>query len=207
MLGMVNIVYGACVAMSQNDFKKMVAYSSVSHMGFVILGLACMNMTGFNGALLGMFNHGIITGGMFLLVGMLYDRAHTRELNAFGGLSGHMPVYAFFLTLCSLASLGLPGLGGFVGEFLSLAGAFPVFQTITIISIVGLIVTAGYFLYMLQRVLLGPLNPICSKYGDISMREIFTLVPLMAITVMVGVCPQTVLQFQEATIRAVISLF
>lgn len=204
ILGTVNIVYGACTAMAQSDFKKMIAYSSVSHMGFVVLGLAGRNITAFNGALLGMFNHGIITGGMFLLVGMLYDRAHTRELKSFGGLSGHMPVYAFFLTICSLASLGLPGLSGFVGELLSLAGIFSVFPVIAIVSVMGLIITAAYFLYSLQRVLLGQLNPNCAKYTDIHMKEILTLVPLVIIIVVVGVYPMSVVRFQEAAVRALV---
>src|SRR3989338_6326619 len=151
VLGVIGIVYGACVAMAQSDFKKMIAYSSVSHMGFVMLGLASLSATGFNGALLEMFNHGVITGGMFLLVGVLYDRAHTRELSQFGGLSANLPVYAFFLTICSLASLGLPGLSGFVGELLSLVGGFGAFPRLTIVATFGLIITAGYFLYMLQR--------------------------------------------------------
>lgn len=207
ILGAVNIVYGACVAMAQTDFKKMIAYSSVSHMGFVILGLASLNATGFNGALLEMFNHGIITGAMFLLVGVLYDRAHTRDLSKFGGLSGHLPVYAFFLTLCSLASLGLPGLSGFVGEFLALAGAFPVYQAITIISIVGLIIVVALFLYMLQKVLMGPLNPNCEKFNDMTAREILTVAPLAVIIVIAGVYPAAVLKFQGAAVQALVSLF
>ena len=206
ILGAVNVVYGACVAMAQSDFKKMIAYSSVSHMGFVMLGLASMSIIGFNGALLEMFNHGIITGGMFLLVGILYDRAHTRELNQFGGLSAHTPIYAFFLTVCSLASLGLPGLSGFVGEFLSLIGTFPTFPKLTMISTIGLVVTVGYFLYMLQRVLLGPLNSNCAKYSDMNGREIFTLAPLVVIMVVVGIYPTIVLKFQETAIQTLVGL-
>ncbi len=206
ILGMVNIIYGACVAMAQTDFKKMIAYSSVSHMGFVILGLASINVTGFNGALFQMFNHGIITGAMFLLVGILYERAHTRELDKFGGLSGHMPIYAFFLTICSLASLGLPGLSGFVGEFMALLGGFVSFQLITMISVIGLVITAGYFLFMIQRVLLGPFNSNCAKYADMNGQEIFTLVPLVVITVAAGFYPMIVLKFQEASIQSLISL-
>ena len=207
VLGVIGIVYGACVAMAQTDFKKMIAYSSVSHMGFVMLGLASLSATGFNGALLEMFNHGVITGGMFLLVGVLYDRAHTRELSQFGGLSANLPVYAFFLTICSLASLGLPGLSGFVGELLSLVGGFGAFPRLTIVATFGLIITAGYFLYMLQRVLLGPLNLNCAKYSDMNGREIFTLVPLVVITVVVGIFPNTVLKFQAAAIQALVSSF
>lgn len=206
ILAVINIVYGACVAMAQTDFKKMVAYSSVSHMGFVLLGLASLSADGLNGALLEMFNHGIITGGMFLLVGVLYTRAHTRDLNKFGGLSARMPVYAFFLTVCSLASFGLPGLSGFVGEFLTLAGAFPVYKLLTVISTAGLVVTVGYFLYMLQRVLLGGLNPGCARYADMDAREIVTLAPLMAITFLVGVYPEVVLKFQATAVEALIHL-
>lgn len=206
VLGMINIVYGACVAMAQTDFKKMVAYSSVSHMGFVMLGLASLNATGFNGAILQMFNHGIITGGLFLLVGVIYDRAHTRDLNKFGGLGNNMPVFAFFLTICSLASLGLPGLAGFVGEFMSLFGAFPVYKGLTALSTIGLVITVGFFLYGLQRVLLGTLNPACAKYSDMNAREVLTLAPLMAIAFIVGVYPIIVLKFQEPTVQALLSL-
>jgi len=136
ILGLVNIVYGAIVAMAQTDFKKMVAYSSVSHMGFVMLGLASMTVTGFNGALLQMLNHGIITGGMFFLVGVLYDRAHTRDLDKFGGLGVRMPVYSGMLIVFTLASLGLPGLSGFVSEFMSLLGTYAAFKITTIVSVV-----------------------------------------------------------------------
>lgn len=202
ILGMIGIVYGACVAMAQSDFKKMIAYSSVSHMGFVVLGVASLNATGLNGAILEMFNHGIITGGMFLLVGILYARAHTRELNQFGGLSAAMPVYAFFLTLCALASLGLPGLSGFVGEFLSLAGAFPGYKAVTIAAAFGLILTALYFLYMVQRVLLGKANT-PNKYSDMNLAEIWSLIPLAVIMFVVGIYPEIILRFQETFVSAV----
>jgi len=204
VLGVINIVYGALVAMAQTDFKKMVAYSSVSHMGFVMLGLASMTATGFNGALLEMLNHGMITGGMFFLVGVLYDRAHTRDLDSFGGLGVKMPVYAGMLTVFALASLGLPGLSGFISEFMSLLGAYPVFSLITIISVLGLIVTAGYFLYMLQRILLGPLNTKWAGILDINKRELFTLVPLMIIIILIGVYPLSALKYQLASVTALI---
>ncbi len=200
VLGVINIVYGAFVAMAQKDFKKMVAYSSVSHMGFVILGLASMTVIGLNGALLEMFNHGIITGGMFLLVGILYERTHTRELDKFGGLGARMPVYAGFLSVFTLASLGLPGLSGFVSEFLSLLGAYPVFKLITIISVLGMVITAGYFLYMLQRVLLGSLNEKWANIADVNRLEVFTLVPLMLIMIVIGVYPLIALKLQAASI-------
>ncbi len=206
VLGVIGIIYGACVAMAQSDFKKMIAYSSVSHMGFVMLGLASMNATGFNGALLEMFNHGIITGGMFLLVGVLYDRAHTRELNQFSGLSAQMPIYAFFLSVCSLASLGLPGLSGFVGEFLSLAGAFPAFPFLSILAIIGLIITVGLFLLMLKQVLMGSVNSQCLKYADMNLREIGMLVPLLVMTAVVGVYPAAVIQFQQKAVEVLAHL-
>ncbi|MDP3789242.1 MAG: NADH-quinone oxidoreductase subunit M [Candidatus Omnitrophota bacterium] len=204
ILGVINIVYGALVAMAQTDFKKMVAYGSVSHMGFVMLGLASMTVTGFNGALLEMFNHGIITGGMFFLVGVLYDRAHTRDLDKFGGLGVKMPVYGGVLTVFALASLGLPGLSGFISEFMSLLGTYPVFKLITIISVLGLIVTAGYFLYMLQRILLGPLNEKWAAILDINKRELFTLIPLLIIVILVGVYPLSALKYQLAAINDLI---
>ena len=204
ILGVINIVYGAFVAMAQKDFKKMVAYSSVSHMGFVILGLASVTVIGFNGALLEMFNHGIITGGMFLLVGVLYERTHTRELEQFGGLGVRMPVYAGFLTVFALASLGLPGLSGFISEFLSLLGAYPVFKLITLISVLGMIITAGYFLYMLQRVLLGRLNEKWVNIVDINKVELVTLVPLAIIVIIIGVYPIIALKYQATAINALI---
>ncbi len=207
VLAVINIVYGACVAMAQTDFKKMVAYSSVSHMGFVLLGAAALNVTGFNGAILEMFNHGIITGGLFLLVGVLYDRAHTREFSQFGGLSLPMPFYAFCLTFLSLASLGLPGLSGFVGEFMALAGAFALHPGLVAVSAVGLIVTVGYFLLMIQRVLLGTVNPKCSGYPDMNVLELITIVPLIVITLVVGFYPQVVLHFQQMAVEGMARLF
>ncbi len=196
VLGLINIVYGALVAMAQSDFKKLVAYSSVSHMGFVLLGLAALTLTGFNGAMLEMFNHGMITGGMFLLVGVLYDRAHTRELDQFGGLGAKLPVYAGLLTLFSMASLGLPGLSGFVSEFLALLGSFPTHPILTGLSVTGLVLGAGVFLLMLQKVLLGPPQPRWANLPDASAREIFTLVPLALFILWVGIWPRTIVDWQ-----------
>lgn len=200
ILGAINIIYGAFVALAQTDFKKMVAYSSVSHMGFVLLGLASMTMTGLNGALFQMFNHGTITGGMFLLVGVLYDRTHTRDLKSFGGLGAQVPVYAGILTVFAMGSLGLPGLSGFVSEFLSLLGTYPVFQVITIISVTGIVVSAAYHLLMLQRVLLGPLNARWKDLTEINTRELVTLIPLMLITIYLGLYPVTMLLAQGPSI-------
>ena len=206
ILGLVNIVYGAIVAMAQVDFKKMVAYSSVSHMGFVMLGLASMTVTGFNGALLQMLNHGIITGGMFLLVGVLYDRAHTRDLDKFGGLGVRMPVYSGMLIVFTLASLGLPGLSGFVSEFMSLLGTYAAFKITTIVSVVGIVITAGYFLYMLQRVLMGPANERLAGILDMNKRELLTLIPLLAIVIVVGVYPLSAIKYQMVSLEALIRM-
>lgn len=204
VLAVINIVYGAFVAMAQTDFKKMVAYSSVSHMGFVMLGLAAMTPVGFSGAVLQMFNHGIITGAMFLLVGVLYDRAHTRDLSAFGGLREKIPVFSAILIFFSLASLGLPGLSGFVGEFLAMLGAFNVFRVPTIISILGIIITAGYFLLMVERVLLGPLNIKWNNIAEINKRELFTLIPLLVIVIVLGVYPKLALDVINPALNIVL---
>ena len=203
-LGMINIVYGAFVAMAQTDFKKLVAYSSVSHMGFVLLGLSSLTQEGMNGALLQMFNHGIITGAMFLLVGVLYERAHTRQLDAFGGLGAKVPVYSAMLIFFSLASLGLPGLSGFVGEFLSLVGAFGVWRWQTAVSVIGVVVSAAYMLMVMQRVLLGPLNGKWQALPDITRRELLTVVPLLVIVLVVGLYPLSMLHLQDDSIRRLI---
>ncbi len=205
LLAVIGIVYGGFVALAQTDFKKMVAYSSVSHMGFVLLGLAAMNTNGFNGALLQMFNHGTITAGLFLLVGVLYDRAHTRDMNAFGGIGAQMPVYSGILIFFSMAALGLPGLAGFISEFLILLGGFQYSRVFAGIACVGIILAAAYLLYMIRRVLLGPLNEKWSSLGDINKREIFTLVPLMIFVILVGVYPKVILNYLTPTVEALIS--
>jgi NADH-quinone oxidoreductase subunit M len=204
-LGSVNLIYGACAAFAQTDFKKMIAYSSVSHMGFVLLGFAALNSTGFNGSILEMFNHGIITGAMFLLVGVVYDRSHTRELSAFGGLASTMPRYAFFLTFMALASLGLPGLSGFVGEFLSLAGVFLMFPKLAIISAIGLVAVVVLFLIIIKKVLWGkPKDGV--RWADMSFQEVFVLLPLCALTLAVGFYPDMLLQFQKHAVHLLVKV-
>jgi NADH-quinone oxidoreductase subunit M len=204
VLAIVGIVYGGYVALAQTDFKKMVAYSSVSHMGFVLLGLAAMNANGFRGAMLQMFTHGTITGGLFLLVGVLYDRAHTRDLNGFGGLGVKMPAYAGFLTFFALASLGLPGLSGFISEFLALLGSYQYSKVVTGLSTLGIILAAAYLLYMVQRVLLGKLNPKWAALTDINIREVFTLVPLMVFILGIGLYPRIILDYMIPTLDALL---
>ncbi|MCY4439830.1 MAG: NADH-quinone oxidoreductase subunit M [Deltaproteobacteria bacterium] len=201
VLGTWNIVYGGLCAMAQTDMKKLVAYSSVSHMGYVMLGMAAFNSQGINGAVLQMFNHGTITAMLFLLVGVIYDRAHHREINGFGGLAGIMPVYAGFTALAFFASMGLPGLSGFVSEVLVLLGAWPKYHVLTIIAALGIVITAGYMLWMMQRVYLGPPNEKYTSLPEINGREIFTLFPLGVIVVIVGVYPRVVLDLLQASLN------
>jgi NADH-quinone oxidoreductase subunit M len=199
-LGLVNIIYGALVAMAQDDLKKLVAYSSVSHMGYVLLGIAAMTSTGINGAILQMFNHGCITGSLFLLVGVIYDRAHTRMIDDFGGLAAKLPVYTAIMSLATFASLGLPGLSGFISEFMVFVGSFPVFKGIVIASVLGVVITAGYLLWMLQRMFLGKYNDRHGALADMSVRELVTLVPLQVIIIFVGVYPGPVIHLMNSTV-------
>ena len=199
ILGFINIVYGSLCALAQTDFKKLVAYSSIGHMGFVLIGLAARNESGLTGAMLQMFNHGVISAMLFLLVGVVYDRAHHREINGFGGLGSKMPIYTGITTLAFMASLGLPGLSGFVGEALSLLGAYSKFKVLTILSTTGIVVGAAYFLWTLQRVFLGELNPKYEGITEINGREIATLVPLGILTIVLGIWPSIAIDmFREA---------
>jgi len=201
-LAVVGIVYGALVAMVQTDIKKLVAYSSVSHLGFVMLGIFAMTEEGIQGAIIQMVNHGLSTGALFLLVGMIYDRTHTREIDAYGGVSKLMPVYATFLMIISLSSIGLPGLNGFVGEFLILLGAFKSGildgRVYAVIAGLGVIFSAVYMLWMYQRVMMGPVRA-DGLYGghrlhDLNIREIAVLVPIVVFVVWIGVYPKTFLK-------------
>ncbi|HEX9829910.1 MAG TPA: NADH-quinone oxidoreductase subunit M, partial [Bacteroidota bacterium] len=200
-LAVFGIVYGALVSMVQTDMKKLVAYSSVSHLGFVVLGIFAMNEEGMQGAIIQMINHGLSTGALFLIVGMLYDRAHTRMIADFGGVAKVMPVFAIIFFIVGLSSLGLPGLNGFIGEFLILVGAFKSTllgsQGYAVVAALGVIFAAIYILWMYQRVMLGPIRE-GGLYGghvlsDINKREIASLVPLLIFIVWIGVYPSTFL--------------
>lgn len=202
ILGVINIIYGALCAMAQTDFKKLIAYSSISHMGFCLLGMSAFTTEGINGAVLQMFNHGTITAQLFLLVGVIYDRAHHRDLNAFGGLATTMPRYAAMTAFAFFAALGLPGLSGFISEILCFLGAFPVWRVYTIISVSGVVLTAAYMLWAYQRVFLGPVNEKYKGYDDISVREMITLVPLVAIVLVLGVYPKPILELMNSSLVA-----
>ncbi len=205
LLAVIGIIYGALMAFVQTDIKKLVAYSSVSHLGFVVLGIFAFNLQGLDGAVLQMVNHGLSTGALFLLVGMLYDRRHTRALAEFGGLAKVVPVFASFLLVVCLSSLGLPGLNGFVGEFLVLLGAFQSLPTYGVIGAVGVILSAVYLLWMYQRAMFGELTQESNKtLMDLTAREIAILVPVLLVIVWIGVYPQPLLQRMEASTKAVV---
>ncbi|MDA1263491.1 MAG: NADH-quinone oxidoreductase subunit M [Planctomycetota bacterium] len=201
VLGVISIVYGAYVALGQTDFKRMVAYSSVSHMGFVLLGMAALTEWGMNGAALQMFNHGTSSAACFLVVGVIYDRAHHRDLNAFGGVAQPMPRYWALATIAFFASLGLPGMAGFVSEAMTLVGSFqspdPRFRILVLIAALGVVLTGAYILWALQRVFLGPLNEKYKDYEDITGREIFSLAPLLFLCVFLGIFPYYLLDWMD----------
>ncbi|MEN9786025.1 MAG: dehydrogenase subunit [Pseudomonadota bacterium] len=193
-LSVIGIVYGALVAMVQDDVKKLVAYSSVSHMGFVMLGLFALNAPGVTGGVYQMLNHGVSTGALFLLVGVLYERRHTRRIVDYGGLSKVVPVFATFFMLVTFSSIGLPLLNGFVGEFMILLGAFQFAPLPTVVAASGVIFGAAYMLWMFQRVMFGPLtNHANATLTDMNLREIAYMAPLAIAIVVMGVYPQPVL--------------
>jgi NADH-quinone oxidoreductase subunit M len=199
--------------MAQKDLKKLVAYSSVSHMGYCLLGMSVFFIedgvpfiTGISGCMFQMFSHGLITGALFLLVGVLYDRAHTREIAVFGGLWTKIPVYGSLMTFFAMASLGLPGLSGFVSEFLVFIGGFAKYPVLTGIAVIGVVLTAGYILRMVQRIFLGPFNEKWEHLTEINAREIFTIAPLMLLTLAIGIYPKPLSNLMAATLENIVTL-
>lgn len=209
VLAVIGILYGAMVSYAQRDVKKLVAYSSVSHLGFVMLGLFAINLQGIEGGILQMINHGISTGALFLVVGMIYERRHTREIDAFGGLWKVMPVYAVLTLIVVLSSMGLPGLNGFVGEFTILLGAFgsevlnnPWFAAL---AAVGVILAAVYLLYMFNKMFMGPVDKDENrKLFDLNLREIVTLVPLLILIFWIGLYPSPFFNLMEASVTKLV---
>jgi NADH-quinone oxidoreductase subunit M len=209
VLAVIGIVYGALVAMVQPDMKKLVAYSSVSHLGFVVLGICALNVNGAQGAVYQMLAHGVSTGGLFLIVGMLSDRRHTRQIAEFGGLKGVMPRLVAAFLLITLASVALPGMNGFVGEFLILLGAFAGFfdhaRVYTAVAATGVILSAVYMLWMFQRVNYGVVtNPKNRGLRDLSVREWFVIAPICAMAIFMGVVPGVFLKPMEPAVRRTI---
>jgi NADH-quinone oxidoreductase subunit M len=205
LLAVVGIIYGALMALVQTDIKKLVAYSSVSHLGFVMLGIFAFNSQGLDGGVIQMVNHGLSTGALFLLVGMIYDRRHTRLIADFGGLAKVTPIFAAFFLVVSLSSIGLPGLNGFVGEFLVLLGAFQAMPTFAVIGALGVILAAVYMLWMYQRVMFGEVTHAENKHlTDLNLREVVVLVPIVLAIVWIGMYPQPFLKRMEASTKAIV---
>jgi NADH-quinone oxidoreductase subunit M len=205
-LAIIGILYGALVSMVQPDLKKLVAYSSVSHLGFVMLGIFALTTQGVAGAILQMVNHGLSTGALFLLVGMLYERRHTRMIQDFGGLARIIPVFTAVFLIVTLSSIGLPGLNGFVGEFLILVGTFRVNVLYAVLGTAGIILAAVYMLWMFQRVMFGPVTHDANRgLSDLSPREVAVLVPVLVLIVWIGVYPQPFLRTTEASVRQLLA--
>ncbi|MBU8934961.1 MAG: NADH-quinone oxidoreductase subunit M [candidate division Zixibacteria bacterium] len=209
ILGVIGIIYGALVSMAQKDLKKLVAYSSVSHMGFCMLSLAAFSsVTAMAGCMFQMVSHGLITGALFLLVGVLYDRAHTREIAAFGGLGAKIPVYTGLMVFFGMAALGLPGMSGFVSEFMIFVGAFGGFNKVLVgIAVLGVVLGAAYILRMVQNVFLGEFNE--DKWGhltEINVREIIAVAPLAVLTLFIGIYPKMLETLMSATLQNLVNL-
>jgi NADH-quinone oxidoreductase subunit M len=201
-LAVIGVIFGSLVALVQPDFKKLVAYSSVAHLGMVMLGIFGMTAESVQGALMVMIGHGISTGALFFLIGMIYERKHSRLIADYGGIAKVVPVYAILLTIVALSSIGLPGTNGFVGEFLVMVGAFKTVPVMTTVSAIGVILAAAYLLWALQRILYNPLDkPANATLTDLNWREIGLLVPLLIVIVWMGVYPRPVLSRMEASVN------
>jgi NADH-quinone oxidoreductase subunit M len=204
-LSVIAIIYTSLVALVQEDMKKLIAYSSVAHMGFVTMGIFALNRQGVDGAIFQMLSHGFISGALFLIVGVIYDRMHTREIAAYGGLAVRMPIYALVFTLFTLGNVGLPGTSGFVGEFLTLAGVFQVNTWVAFLAASGVILSAAYALWLYRRVMLGELVKDSLKaIQDLDRREKLIFAPLVAATILLGVYPALVLDLIGPSVAALI---
>ena len=206
-LSAIAIIYGAMTAIAQKDMKRLIAYSSVSHMGFIILGLFAFNEISVQGAILQMINHGISTGGLFLCVGLIYERRHTRLMKDFGGLAQNLKIYAVLTVIIVLSSAGLPGLNGFIGEFTILLGTFKMSKILAIVGALGIVFGAVYLLIMVQRVFFGPLdNPKNKEIKDLNFRETLTLLPLILIAFLIGLWASPFLNFVKAPSRQIVKI-
>jgi NADH-quinone oxidoreductase subunit M len=211
-LAVISIVYGACLALVQTDIKKIIAYSSISHLGYVMLGLVSLDLVGIQGAIIQMVSHGLIAGGLFLMVGMIYERCHTRELAAYGGLAKLLPVFAVFFTILTLASIGLPTTSGFTGEFMALLGAFnsawPLHEagydlplTLAVIAVSGVVLGALYMLWLAQRLLFGEVRAPHQPLSDLNIRERTILVVIVVAIFAIGLYPEEPLRKTELAAR------
>ncbi len=201
-LSVIAVIYTSLVALAQEDMKKLIAYSSVAHMGFVTMGIFTLNVQGVDGAIVQMLSHGFVSAALFLCVGVLYDRIHSREIAAYGGVVERMPIYAFVFLVFTLASVGLPGTSGFVGEFLALAGAYQANKLVAMLAATGVILGAAYSLWLYRRVVLGKLEKLSLKgLKDLSWQEITVFAPLLALVIWMGVYPASFMKPMEASVN------
>ena len=200
-LSVIAIIYGAVVCLAQSDLKRLIAYSSVSHMGFVTLGIFALNIQGLEGGILQMINHGIVTGALFLSVGIVYDRTHSRQISDYGGLATVLPVYSAFFMVFTLASIGLPGTNGFVGEFLIILGGFAASKWAGVLSATGIIIGAGYMLWLYQRVFFMETNQKVVGLQEMDLREVITLLPMVILVFWIGIYPDTFLSFMHPSVE------
>jgi len=204
-LSVVAIVYTSLVALMQEDLKKLIAYSSVAHMGFVTMGIFAATTQGVQGGIFQMISHGIVSGALFLCVGVVYDRTHTREIAAYGGLVNRMPLYAFIFMLFTMANVGLPGTSGFVGEFLSLIGTFKANVQVAFFATIGVILSACYALWLYRKMVFGTLRPTLAAIRDIGWREAVIFAPLVVLTILFGVAPKPVLDMSAASVAQLLA--
>jgi NADH-quinone oxidoreductase subunit M len=205
-LSVIAIIYTSLVAMMQEDIKKLIAYSSVAHMGFVTMGIFAGTMQGVAGGVFQMISHGIVSGALFLCVGVVYDRMHTREIAAYGGLVNRMPLYALVFMVFTMANVGLPGTSGFVGEFMTLLGTFKTSLPTAVLATTGVILSAAYALWLYRKVVFGALvKPSLSSIKDLTFREGLTLVPLVILTILFGFYPKPVLDMSAASVQQLVN--
>jgi NADH-quinone oxidoreductase subunit M len=207
-LSVIAIIYTSLVALAQEDMKKLIAYSSVAHMGFVTIGVFTLTTQGLQGGIFLMLSHGIVSAALFLCVGVIYDRMHTREIAAYGGLADRMPLYAFCFMVFTLANVGLPGTSGFVGEFLSLIGAFRINTWVAFLATTGMILSAAYALYLYRRIIFGKLEKASLKFiTDLTWREVAIMTPLIALTILFGFYPAPILDASAVSVDALIKSY
>ena len=208
VLSVIAIVYTSLVALAQEDIKKLIAYSSVAHMGFVTMGIFTFNTQGIEGAVFQMISHGLVSAALFLCVGVIYDRMHTREIVAYGGLVERMPIYAACFMVFTMANVGLPGTSGFVGEFLTLIGAFKADTRVAFVATTGVILSAAYALWLYRRVIFGEMaKPALMKLKDLSPREMAVLVPLVVLVIYFGVYPAPVLDVTAKSVKTLVEIY
>ena len=204
VLSLIAIVYTSLVALVQEDMKKLIAYSSVAHMGFVTLGIFSLNQQGLDGAIFQMISHGLVSGALFLCVGVIYERQHTREIAKFGGLTERMPKYARLLMVFTMASVGLPATSGFVGEFLTFMSIYQVNKIVAAVAATGVILGAAYMLWLYRKVMFGKLNPLCKDITDVDSKEYWSLTVLAILTILFGIAPNLIFQFTELPVQTLI---